>query len=179
MQSKLKERLGRLGPVRGVVSKARLRHDRVASGSPVDLVLRPGPDRARIRTIDAIMALARRGMTMLRAKRVIEALLDDGEVAIEVPTVENVSVLASELRKAGIEVARIATGPVDVRAFRLSLGLSQEQFARRYNLDLDALQNWEQGRRSPERAVLSYLRVIAAQPAVAAQAQEEDAVGAM
>ena len=125
------------------------------------------------------MALARRGMTMLRAKRAVEAMLDDGEVAIGVPTVENVSVLAGELREAGLEVARIATGPVDVRALRLSLGLSQEQFARRYNLDLDALQNWEQGRRIPERAVLSYLRVIAAQPAAAARAQEEDAARAV
>jgi putative transcriptional regulator len=53
--------------------------------------------------------------------------------------------------------------------------MSQEQFARRYNLDLDALQNWEQGRRSPERAVWSYLRVIADQPKEAARAQEEDA----
>ncbi|HEX5998391.1 MAG TPA: helix-turn-helix domain-containing protein [Hyphomicrobiaceae bacterium] len=52
------------------------------------------------------------------------------------------------------------------------LGLSQEQFARRFNLDLDALQNWEQGRRSPDRTVLSYLRVIAAAPETAARAQE-------
>ena len=165
MRSKLKERIERLGPVRGV--------DRIASGSPVDLVLRPGPDRAKIKTIDATMALARRGMTLLRAKRAIEALLDDGEVSVEVPTVEDLAALARDLRKAGIEAARIATDPVDVRSLRLSLGMSQEQFARRFNLDLDALQNWEQGRRSPERAVWSYLRVIAAHPEVAAHAQEE------
>ena len=167
MQSKLKGRLERLGRVRDV--------DRVASGSPVDLVLRPGPDRAKIKTIDATMALARRGMTMLRAKRAIEAMLEDGEVAMEVPTVEDLDALARDLRKAGVEAARIATAPVDVRSLRLSLGMSQEQFARRFNLDLDALQNWEQGRRSPERAVWSYLRVIAANPKAAARAQEEDA----
>jgi putative transcriptional regulator len=138
-------------------------------------VLRPGPEGAKIKTIDATMALARRGMTMLRAKRAIEAMLDDGEVAVEVPTVEDRDALAAELRKVGIEASWIATDPVDVRGLRLSLGLSQEQFARRYNLDLDALQNWEQGRRSPERAVWSYLRVIAAQPKEAARAQEEDA----
>jgi putative transcriptional regulator len=166
MSSKLKERLERLGPVRGV--------DRVASGSPVDLVLRPRHDRARIKTIDATMALARRGMTMLRAKRAIEAVLDDGEVAVEVPTVEDFAALARDLSRAGVEAARIATDPVDVRSLRLSLGMSQEQFARRFNLDLDALQNWEQGRRSPERAVWSYLRVIAADPKAAARAQEED-----
>src|SRR5262245_19350648 len=167
MSSKLKERLERLGRVRDV--------DRVASGSPVDLVLRPGPDRAKIKRIDATMALARRGMTMLRAKRAIEAMLDDGEVVVEVPTVEDFAALARDLSKAGVQAARIATDPVDVRSLRVSLGMSQEQFARRFNLDLDALQNWEQGRRSPERAVWSYLRVIAADPKAAARAQEEGA----
>jgi putative transcriptional regulator len=137
-------------------------------------VLRPSPDR-EIKTIDATMALARRGMTMLRAKRAVEAMLDEGEVAVAVPTVEDRGALARELRKAGVEASRIATEPLDVRGLRLSLGLSQEQFARRYNLDLDALQNWEQGRRAPERAVWSYLRVIAARPKEAARAQEEDA----
>lgn len=167
MRSKLRERFARLGPVRAV--------DRVQSGSHVDLVLRPGPDRAKLKTIDAIMALVRRGMTMLRAKRAIETMLADGEVVVDVPIVEDLPALASELRKAGFKAARIVTGSVDVRALRLKLGMSQEQFARRYNLDLDALQNWEQGRRLPERAVLSYLRVIAAEPQLAAQAQEEGA----
>jgi DNA-binding transcriptional regulator YiaG len=119
------------------------------------------------------MALARRGMTLLRAKRAIEAMLDEGEVAVEAPTVEDFAALVRDLRKAGVDAARIATDPVDVRSLRLRLGLSQEQFARRFNLDLDALQNWEQGRRSPERAVWSYLRVIAAHPEAAARAQEE------
>ena len=167
MRSKLKERFARLGPVRGV--------DRVRSGSPADLVLRPGADPSKLKTIDATMALARRGMTMLRAKRAIEVMLADGEVVVGVPTVENLSTLAIELRKAGVKAASIVTGSIDVRALRLKLGMTQEQFARRYNLDLDALQNWEQGRRLPERAVLSYLRVIAADPALAARAQEETA----
>jgi DNA-binding transcriptional regulator YiaG len=121
------------------------------------------------------MALARRGLTLLRAKRAIEAMLESGEVALEVPTVEDLPTLVRDLGAAGVEVTRIATDPVDVRSLRLSLGLSQEQFARRFNLDLDALQNWEQGRRTPDRAVCSYLRVIAAAPGVAARAQEADA----
>src|SRR5262245_31146237 len=101
MRSRLKERLERLGRVRGV--------DRVASGSPGDIVLCPGPDRARIKSIDATMSLARRGMTLLRAKRAIEGMLKDGEVAVGVPTVEDFATLAGELRKAGVEVRRIAT----------------------------------------------------------------------
>ncbi len=123
------------------------------------------------------MALARRGLTLLRAKRAIEAMLENGEVALEVPTVEDLRTLVRDLGAAGVEVSRIATDPVDVRSLRLSLGMSQEQFARRFNLYLDALQNWEQGRRTPDRTVCAYLRVIAADPAMAARAQEADAGG--
>src|SRR5688572_20993779 len=126
MPSRLKEQLERLGRGQGI--------SRVTSGSPVDLILRPTADWSRIRTIDAIRALARRGLTLLRAKRAIEAMLENGEVALEVPTVEDLPTLVRDLGAAGVEVTRIATDPVDVRSLRLSLDLSQEQFARRFNL---------------------------------------------
>lgn len=167
MRSKLKERFGRLGPVRGV--------DRVPSGSPVDLVLRPAANSAGHNPIAAAMALARRGMTMLRAKRAIEAVLEHGETVVEVPVVENSPALARELRAAGVRSSKLVRDPVDVRAVRERLGMSQEQFARRFNLSIDAVQNWEHGRTKPDRTALNYLRVIARQPDVAARAQEEDA----
>ena len=163
MQSKLKERFARLGPTRGV--------DRVPSGSPVALVLRPGADRSRLQTITATKALARRGMTMLRAKHAIEAALT-GEVAVGVPTVEHLGDLARELREAGFEATRIVTDAVDVKALRERLGMSQEQFARRYGLELDALRNWEQQRRPLEGTALRYLRAIEKDPVGTAQAQE-------
>jgi DNA-binding transcriptional regulator YiaG len=167
MRSKLKERFARLGQVRGV--------GRVPSGSPVDLVLRPAVDPAAQNSIAAVMALARRGMTMLRAKRAIEAVLEQGEAIVEVPTVENPSALASELRAAGFKTAKLARDPIDVRAVREMLGMTQDQFARRFNLSIDAVQNWEHGRTNPDRAAMNYLRVIARQPEAAARAQEEDA----
>ncbi len=163
MRSKLKERFERLGRTRDI--------GRAQSGSPVDLVLRPRADK--VNAIEAALVLTRSGMTMLRAKRAIEAMLEKGEVVVNLPTVASLPELALELRRTGIDAARIATDPVDVRALRERLGMTQEQFARRYNLDLDALQNWEQGRRPIERATASYLRVIAAQPEIAARAQEE------
>lgn len=39
---------------------------------------------------------------------------------------------------------------VDVKAIRRRLGLSQRRFAERFGFKLDAVQNWEQGRRGPE-----------------------------
>jgi putative transcriptional regulator len=53
---------------------------------------------------------------------------------------------------------------VNVRAIREQLGLSQEGFARRFELDVRAIQEWEQDRRRPDRAAKAYLRVIAAEP---------------
>ena len=53
---------------------------------------------------------------------------------------------------------------VDVRAVRAATGLSRAEFARRYALDPRALQDWEQGRRRPDRAARAYLTVIAHRP---------------
>jgi putative transcriptional regulator len=50
---------------------------------------------------------------------------------------------------------------VDVRAVRAATGLSRADFARQFALDARALQDWEQGRRRPDRAARAYLTVIA------------------
>jgi putative transcriptional regulator len=53
---------------------------------------------------------------------------------------------------------------VDVRAVREGLGLTQLEFAARFGLDPDAVQNWEQGRTRPDRNARILLRVIATAP---------------
>ena len=57
---------------------------------------------------------------------------------------------------------------VDVVAIRKRLGLSQDDFAARFGFKLDALQNWEQGRRRPDLAARAFLRVIEREPALCA-----------
>jgi putative transcriptional regulator len=59
---------------------------------------------------------------------------------------------------------------VNVRLIRRRLGLSQTQFARRFGFELDALQNWEQGRRRPEGPARALLRVIEREPEAVARA---------
>jgi putative transcriptional regulator len=49
---------------------------------------------------------------------------------------------------------------VNAKAIRHRTGLSQAKFARRFGLDFRALQEWEQGRRRPERATQVLLAVI-------------------
>ena len=43
-------------------------------------------------------------------------------------------------------------------------GLSQREFADRLGLDIDTLQNWEQGRNKPDPAALSLVRIFDQSP---------------
>lgn len=165
-RSKLKERLARQGRLRAI--------PRVPSGSPGALVLRAAGELAKADVIFATHALVRRGVRMLRAKRALEAVVETGEAVLYVPTIESLEALAAELQEAGFKATRLTMEPVDVRAIRTALGLSQEQFALRFNLDLTTFQSWEQGRHVPDRASCNYLRVIARLPREAALAQEEE-----
>ena len=54
--------------------------------------------------------------------------------------------------------------PIDVRAIRKKIGLSQAEFATRFAIGPRALQDWEQGRRVPDTTVRAYLTVIARNP---------------
>lgn len=52
----------------------------------------------------------------------------------------------------------------DVRAVRLGLKLTQEEFAERFGLPLGTVRDWEQGAHRPDRAAQVLLRVIAKNP---------------
>lgn len=112
-----------------------------------------------------MFALARRGLTMLKAKRAIEALLADGRVFVDLPTVESRNALAEDLQSAGVVAAAVEPPQApDVRGLRERLGLSREQFAVRYGLEIETVRNWETGKREPDTTARSYLRVIANDP---------------
>ena len=53
---------------------------------------------------------------------------------------------------------------IDVKAIRRKLGMSQARFAASFGFALDAVQNWEQGRRRPEGAARAFLKVIEHEP---------------
>ena len=50
------------------------------------------------------------------------------------------------------------------RTLRRALSLTQEEFAARYRIPLDALIAWEQGRAEPDPVARTYLRAIAGDP---------------
>jgi putative transcriptional regulator len=51
-------------------------------------------------------------------------------------------------------------GPVDAKAIRATLGLSQSEFSRRYGFSVRTLQDWEIGCSKPPCAARAYLTVI-------------------
>lgn len=54
--------------------------------------------------------------------------------------------------------------PVDVKAIRSKLGLSQSEFSKRYGFSVRTLQDWELGRTKPPSAARAYLIVIDRRP---------------
>lgn len=60
--------------------------------------------------------------------------------------------------------------PVDVKAIRKHVRMSQAEFSRVYGIGKRALQEWEQGGRQPDSAARAYLTVIAKEPSVVRRA---------
>jgi len=50
--------------------------------------------------------------------------------------------------------------PVDVRQLRERLDKTRKEFAATYGLDPRTVEQWEQGRRHPDRSTETYLRLI-------------------
>src|ERR1700731_2231979 len=66
--------------------------------------------------------------------------------------------------------------PVDVRAIRQRFELSRSKFAARFGLDARAVQDWEQGRREPDRTARNLLKVIELKPEVVEDVLRESRV---
>jgi putative transcriptional regulator len=59
--------------------------------------------------------------------------------------------------------------PMDVKAIRRQLGLSQAAFAALIGVPVGTLRNWEQGRRVPDGPARALLRVTAVAPDLVAK----------
>ena len=63
--------------------------------------------------------------------------------------------------------------PVDVKAIRAKLGLSQPEFAARFDLSVGTVRDWEQARTVPDKPAQTLLRVIEAAPDVVRRVLEK------
>ena len=69
-------------------------------------------------------------------------------------------------RRGKIEVEQVWPKPIDVKAIRKRVKMSQAEFSRAYGIGKRALQEWEQGARQPDSAARAYLTVIAREPTI-------------
>jgi putative transcriptional regulator len=63
-----------------------------------------------------------------------------------------------------LELEQVWPKPIDIKAIRRQVKMSQAEFARAYCISKRALQEWEQGGRQPDSAARAYLTVIAKEP---------------
>ena len=73
-----------------------------------------------------------------------------------------------------VELEQVWPKPIDVKAIRKRVKMSQAEFSRVYGISKRALQEWEQGGRQPDSAARAYLTVIAKEPAVVRRALARD-----
>jgi putative transcriptional regulator len=70
----------------------------------------------------------------------------------------------------GVAELRAMKRVVPIKRIRWQLGLSQEDFARRFEIPIGTLRDWEQGRSNPDRPARAYLKVIGSDPEFVARA---------
>jgi len=56
-----------------------------------------------------------------------------------------------------------------IKRIRCQLGLSQDDFARRFEIPIGTLRDWEQGRSNPDRPARAYIEVIGSDPTFVAR----------
>lgn len=54
--------------------------------------------------------------------------------------------------------------PLDVKAVRVKVGMSQKEFASAFGISVSTLRHWERGDRTPHGPALVLLNVVAKQP---------------
>lgn len=118
--------------------------------------IRPSPENSEVHTVISVLdARDAPAMNAETANR-LSALTED-EIAVAAASDPDNPLLTRD------EIARAGRG-TDVVALRKRLGLSQAAFSSRYRIPLATLQDWEQGRRRPDRGASLLLRVIAHDP---------------
>lgn len=63
------------------------------------------------------------------------------------------------------------------KTLRRALGLTQEEFAARYQIPLGTLRDWEQGRAEPDQPARAYLKAIAGNPEAVRRALQSSVPG--
>jgi DNA-binding transcriptional regulator YiaG len=126
----------------------------------IRLLLTSGPIS---RPVDLIRLLAERGLSLKKARSVVDRLGAGERVPVEL-NAEPLTTLVHDLERLGVVSRSFRDLRIDVKQVREGQHLSQAEFAALYGLELDTLQNWEQGRNTPDNATTVLFAVIEQSP---------------
>lgn len=138
-----------------------------ASGSAdreVRLILMPPASRHLGDAFAVARLLVEAGVSVRTAKKTVDDLVSHRTAYVEAPAVRDYGALKKKLKGENIAVHQIRARRVDVKALRARLGISQEDFAGRYGLDVATVRNWEQGRTTPDGPAARLLQLIDRDP---------------
>ena len=119
----------------------------------VEYLKRP-PSVAELTRIIAMLGVPARNI--LRKAEANDAAINPGLMTEKelIEAMEQALAHAQGSEVCGMRVHRVVVlDAAEVRAIRARTGLSRTRFAERFGLDVRAVQDWEQGRRVPDRAV--------------------------
>jgi DNA-binding transcriptional regulator YiaG len=102
----------------------------------------------------------------LRAAHGVVTRLDDRSLAVvELPAVENAGKVILDLASAGVETTPYgAPEKIDIKTIREAMGLSQDEFALEFGLEVSTLRNWEQGCSEPDTGARNFLVTVSHNP---------------
>ena len=120
--------------------------------------------------VEIARLLTKHGMSLRKAHATLNRLSKGEQVTVELRP-EDAERLKAEFSSLGVWAPRVRPlGHVDVRQVRERFGISQAEFAARFGLELDTIQNWEQGRYKPDPAAQLLLKIIQMRPDIVEQA---------
>jgi DNA-binding transcriptional regulator YiaG len=105
------------------------------------------------------------GMTLSQAHETLDRIAARQTVPVEL-WAHDAAQLLRDLTALGVEALPIALPDINPKMVRERLGLSQAEFAIRFDLGLNTVQNWEEGRSSPDAAARLLLGIIDRDPAL-------------
>jgi DNA-binding transcriptional regulator YiaG len=129
------------------------------------------------RPIHVMQRLRAAGMTLRAGHAVINRLAEKRIAVCEISEGANIPALAADLATMNVHTYRRRHLSADLVAeVRARHGLSQREFAEVLGIDIDTLQNWEQGRNKPDAAALNLVAVFDKSPELIEQAAFEPIV---
>lgn len=129
----------------------------------VQAILRAGKIEQPVRLARVLTSF---GLSLRKAHEILNRLAQGQLVAVEL--YGDVREIKRDLDALAIEALPIQPPDVDVKQVRADTRLSQNEFSLLYGLELDTLQNWEQGRYAPDSFAKLLLQIIRYSPELVA-----------